>query len=62
MSLKNRNNIEIIGEDKVFDRRKVTIKSRSLIDNESMFYNPYKKSVGYKSANGSKVVSKKYVI
>lgn len=62
MNLKDKNDNEIIDEDKVFERKKVRIKSSSLIDSESMFYNPYKKCVTFKSTNGSKVVSKNCVI
>jgi len=62
VSIKTKNGNEIVNEDKAFTRKKAKIKSSNLIDSESMFYNPYKKNVTFKSANGSKVVSRNYVI
>lgn len=62
MNLNKNNETENIEGDKVFERTKVKIKVGNLVDDESMFYNPYKKGVTFKSVGGSKVLSKDYVI
>lgn len=48
---------------KAFERGKVKIKSSKLIDDYTVFYDPYKKAVSFKSKDGkSKVISKNYVL
>lgn len=59
MSLKEKDTMD---EHRVFERKKVKIKVGNLIDEESMFYNPYKKRVTFESIENTKVVSKNYVI
>lgn len=55
------NNKSFVITKKAFESKEVRIRPKELIDPVSMFYNPYKKPVSFKSAKEKKVKSNKFV-